>query len=54
MLELFQKGGPTMYALLLLSVAALAVMVERVLVLYRARTHWASARPWVATSRPKT
>ena len=39
MLELFQKGGPTMYALLLLSVAALAVMVERVLVLYRARTH---------------
>lgn len=38
MLELFQKGGPAMYPLLLLSMAALAVVVERVLVLYRARS----------------
>jgi len=38
MLELFQKGGPAMWPLLALSVAALAVIVERVLVLYRSRT----------------
>ena len=38
MLELFQKGGPAMWPLLALSLAALAVMVERVLVLYRSRT----------------
>jgi biopolymer transport protein ExbB len=38
MAELFQKGGPAMYPLLLLSVAALTIAVERVLVLYRART----------------
>ncbi len=38
MYELFLKGGPTMYVLLGLSVAGLAVIVERVLVLYRARS----------------
>ncbi len=38
MWELFQKGGPTMYVLVGLSVAAVAVVVERLLVLYRART----------------
>ena len=38
MWELFQKGGPTMYVLLGLSMAAVAVVVERLLVLYRART----------------
>jgi biopolymer transport protein ExbB len=39
MLQLFLKGGPAMYPLLLLSMAALAVVVERLLVLYRARTN---------------
>ncbi len=38
MMELFQKGGPAMYPLLVLSLAAVTVIVERVLVLYRART----------------
>jgi len=38
MWELFQKGGPTMWVLAALSVAGLAVIVERLLVLYRART----------------
>ncbi|WP_025321258.1 MotA/TolQ/ExbB proton channel family protein [Deferrisoma camini] len=38
MWELFQKGGPTMWVLVALSVAGLAVIVERLLVLYRART----------------
>ncbi len=38
MWELFQKGGPTMWVLAGLSVAGLAVIVERMLVLYRART----------------
>lgn len=38
MIELFHKGGPAMYPLLVLSVAAVAVVVERLLVLYRART----------------
>ncbi|MHB8764646.1 MAG: MotA/TolQ/ExbB proton channel family protein [Deferrisomatales bacterium] len=38
MVELFLKGGPAMYPLLLLSVAAVAVVVERVLVLYHTRT----------------
>jgi len=39
MVELFLKGGPAMYPLLALSVAGLAVVVERLLVLYRARSH---------------
>ncbi len=38
MVELFQKGGPVMYVLLVLSAAAVAVAVERALVLFRART----------------
>lgn len=50
MVELFQKGGPAMYPLLLLSVAALAVMVERVLVLYRARTDTEAFMTRVATA----
>ncbi|RMG89479.1 MAG: MotA/TolQ/ExbB proton channel family protein [Candidatus Dadabacteria bacterium] len=38
MWELFQKGGPAMWVLAGLSVAGLAVVVERLLVLYQART----------------
>ncbi|PLX43103.1 MAG: flagellar motor protein MotA [Deltaproteobacteria bacterium] len=38
MIELFQKGGPAMWPLLALSVVAIAVMAERAITLYRART----------------
>lgn len=38
MLELFFKGGFAMYPLLALSVAALAISIERVVYLRRART----------------
>jgi len=38
MVDLFVKGGPAMWPLLALSIAGLAVTVERILVLYRART----------------
>lgn len=50
MVEMFTKGGPAMYPLLLLSVAAVAVIVERVLVLYRARTDTESFMARVATA----
>jgi len=48
MVELFQKGGPAMYPLLVLSVAGLAVVVERMLVLYRARSNTESFMAQVA------
>lgn len=50
MVELFSKGGPAMYPLLLLSVAGLAVMVERFLVLYRTRTDTESFMARVAAA----
>jgi biopolymer transport protein ExbB len=50
MWELFQKGGPAMYPLLALSIAGAAVVVERILVLYRARTHTESFMARVAAA----
>lgn len=50
MLELFQKGGLAMYPLLALSIAGAAVVVERILVLYRARTHTESFMARVAAA----
>ncbi|MEW6487893.1 MAG: MotA/TolQ/ExbB proton channel family protein, partial [Thermodesulfobacteriota bacterium] len=50
MLEFFQKGGPAMYPLLALSIAGAAVVVERILVLYRARTHTESFMARVAAA----
>ena len=38
MWEFFEKGGPAMWPLLVLSIIALAVVVERLLVLLSART----------------
>ncbi|TAL17757.1 MotA/TolQ/ExbB proton channel family protein [bacterium] len=38
MIELFQKGGPTMWPILFLSIIGVAIIVERVIVLMRERT----------------
>lgn len=38
MIELFQKGGPTMWPILFLSIIGVAIIVERVIVLFRERT----------------
>ena len=38
MIELFTKGGPAMYPLLILSMVAMVIVVERVVALLRART----------------
>ncbi|TLN08162.1 MotA/TolQ/ExbB proton channel family protein, partial [bacterium] len=38
MIELFQKGGPTMWPILFLSIIGVAIAVERFVVLFRERT----------------
>ncbi|MFH1045386.1 MAG: MotA/TolQ/ExbB proton channel family protein [Candidatus Omnitrophota bacterium] len=38
MWEMIQKGGPVMYPIILCSIAALAIVIERSLYLYRVRT----------------
>ncbi len=42
MLEYFQKGGPVMYFILLLSIYALSIIIERMYFLYRASFNYKS------------
>ena len=53
MLEIFVKGGPVMWPLLLCSVVALAVALERAWFIYRARMNTRAGRAILSARRRK-